>query len=294
MSQLKLTIDGVTKPFDWFMNEYVMCYYPKLDEVTYRVPPIHFNIQSLRKSTDYIQIKQDGSLAVKPVLAAEESKHKTFSSEESKHKTLTNSVSTSSVESIMERDQITYRRDLEDAHKDISNEFMPCSQPQQELTEALRNCRLNSSLEPTEVSIHGNKQTQDLSSCIGLSPVTISVNKSVTEPSIKIQNSYWDSSGVGVQNKASSFSISSSQSSDTVSSSRKMPLGEAASELRMAASVCVQNLQDVDVLSEVMTKDVRADEGRDLVFGILCVCVCDRADEDRDLVVGLFFVFCES
>ncbi|BFZ24434.1 hypothetical protein BsWGS_27473 [Bradybaena similaris] len=279
VSQLKLTIDGVTKPFDWFMNEYVTSYYPKLDEVTYRVPPIHFNIQSLRKSTDYIQIKQDGSLAVKPVLAAEESKHKPFpseeskhktvTSEESKHKTLTNAASTYSVEVIMERDQINYRSDLEDAYNDISNEFMPRSQPQQELTEALRKCHLNSSLEPTRVSMHGSRLTQDLSSCVGLSPVTISVNKSVAEPNIRIQNSYLDSSAVGVQNKASTFSLSSSQSSDTVSSSRKMPLGEAASELRLAASVCVQSLQDVDVLSEVMTKDVRADEGENRVIGAL-------------------------
>ncbi|XP_005112279.1 uncharacterized protein LOC101862849 [Aplysia californica] len=52
VSQLKLTIDGVTRGFDQFMEEYVQCYYPNVEEQTYRVPPIHFNIQSFQKPSD--------------------------------------------------------------------------------------------------------------------------------------------------------------------------------------------------------------------------------------------------
>jgi len=52
VSQLQLTIDGVTRGFDQFMEDYVKCYYPNVEEQTFRVPPIHFNIQSFKKPAD--------------------------------------------------------------------------------------------------------------------------------------------------------------------------------------------------------------------------------------------------
>ncbi|KAH9513804.1 hypothetical protein Btru_031448 [Bulinus truncatus] len=55
LSQLKLTIDGVMKTFDEFMDEYVLTYYPDVDTESYRVPPIHFNIQSLKNPVEYIK-----------------------------------------------------------------------------------------------------------------------------------------------------------------------------------------------------------------------------------------------
>ncbi|XP_059168650.1 uncharacterized protein LOC131950481 [Physella acuta] len=55
LGQLKLTIDGVTRGFDEFMDDYVSCYYPDVDTKSYRVPPIHFNIQSFHKPEEYIK-----------------------------------------------------------------------------------------------------------------------------------------------------------------------------------------------------------------------------------------------
>ena len=41
--------------FDDFMEKYVSCYYPEVDSRTYRVPPLHFNIQSFKRGTDYLK-----------------------------------------------------------------------------------------------------------------------------------------------------------------------------------------------------------------------------------------------
>ncbi|CAL1532451.1 unnamed protein product, partial [Lymnaea stagnalis] len=57
LGQLKLTIDGETRAFDEFMDEYVKCYYPDVETKSYRVPPIHFNIQSFKKPADYVKEK---------------------------------------------------------------------------------------------------------------------------------------------------------------------------------------------------------------------------------------------
>lgn len=54
VSELQLTIDGVTQSFDEFMDNYVNNYYPNVDTQTYRVPPIHFNIQSFRSPEDVL------------------------------------------------------------------------------------------------------------------------------------------------------------------------------------------------------------------------------------------------
>ncbi|GFR85738.1 hypothetical protein ElyMa_004181600 [Elysia marginata] len=55
IGQLQLTINGVTMGFDNFMETYVTSYYPDVDHKTYRVPPLHFNIQSFKKGTEYLE-----------------------------------------------------------------------------------------------------------------------------------------------------------------------------------------------------------------------------------------------
>ncbi|GFO15953.1 hypothetical protein PoB_004245800 [Plakobranchus ocellatus] len=59
VGQLQLTIDGVTMGFDDFMEEYVSSYYPNVETTTYRVPPLHFNIQSFKKGSSYVQTATD-------------------------------------------------------------------------------------------------------------------------------------------------------------------------------------------------------------------------------------------
>lgn len=45
----------MTRGFDEFMDDYVSCYYPDVNTKSYRVPPIHFNIQSFQKPEDYVK-----------------------------------------------------------------------------------------------------------------------------------------------------------------------------------------------------------------------------------------------
>lgn len=54
IGQLQLTINGITMGFDDFMEKYVTSYYPDVETKTYRVPPLHFNIQSFRKGSEYV------------------------------------------------------------------------------------------------------------------------------------------------------------------------------------------------------------------------------------------------
>ncbi|XP_076438825.1 uncharacterized protein LOC143277807 [Babylonia areolata] len=53
VSGLYLSIGSVTKPFASYMEEYVDLYYPHYLTDTYRVPPIHFNIQKITREGAY-------------------------------------------------------------------------------------------------------------------------------------------------------------------------------------------------------------------------------------------------
>ncbi|KAK7096286.1 uncharacterized protein [Littorina saxatilis] len=53
LSSLTLSIGNVSKTFSSYMEEYVDLYYPNFLTQTYRVPPIHFNIQKIRQEKGY-------------------------------------------------------------------------------------------------------------------------------------------------------------------------------------------------------------------------------------------------
>ncbi|RUS85757.1 hypothetical protein EGW08_006471 [Elysia chlorotica] len=88
IGQLQLTINGVTMGFDDFMDEYVSSYYPDVETKTYRVPPLHFNIQSFKRGTDYLEDMKD-SRRSDPAEKEQSQNNSHFSESESEEEEIT-------------------------------------------------------------------------------------------------------------------------------------------------------------------------------------------------------------
>uniref|UniRef100_A0A2C9LH51 Uncharacterized protein n=1 Tax=Biomphalaria glabrata TaxID=6526 RepID=A0A2C9LH51_BIOGL len=207
LSQLKLTIDGVTKTFDEFMDEYVLSYYPDVDSNSYRVPPIHFNIQSLKKPVDYLK-----DISVKSI-------------------------------------------DVDDTEILSEKEFMPCRTPYKWKVTKADYCKKTTEFNLDSGKTFGQKlSTQNQE------------NDSIPPSSCEDRNS---------KNKQLKIADSMSQRNPAErcsSETPQVPLNEM--------------FKGVEVLSEVMKKDTRADEGENRVISSLEYIANDPQEKPMFIICG--------
>lgn len=277
MKHLKLTISGVTKPFDEFMDEYVSCYYPKLEEQTYRVPPIHFNIQSFKKPREYIQNMKGNSPPTKSSSDLREVNCGTAS--ESMLGFLKEGVDNESENNIQRGEP-----------SNIRNQFMPPYRSYHMSAKRSSNCSDNTGPLEHQTLKSGSSQATVPQAVVSSLDTTHSENsqrrnrssgKSHDSQSTQYNSHHQHTAVPAEFNSKSRFigSEASAQSTPTVSKLQSQSLPSASvkggkmsteipPEMRSSKNICLEALQDVEVLCEVMAKDTRADEGEPQLLSI--------------------------
>lgn len=255
VSQLKLTVDGVMKPFDEFMDEYVSAYYPDVEERTYRVPPIHFNIQSFKKPVEYLQHSRD------PLAKGTSS--------------VTGDVRSTTQESDLGEEGSNKCGDGDHSEKInsavVNSDFMPAYYQYRMTADKINDGANLVGPEKLEMPRCENghdgrlKMTKSFVAGMGhAKKPLISKQKTTLKAQVSTKNGQMSKSrGFETSNRLSSgMSSSSSHSPSPPSDNRKKHSDELPSQYKPKPDPRLEALQDVEVLSEVMTKDIRADEGK--------------------------------
>ncbi|BFZ15175.1 hypothetical protein BsWGS_18214 [Bradybaena similaris] len=252
--QMKLTVDGVTKSFDEFMDKYITCYYPNVEERTYRVPPIHFNIQSLKKPIEYINtIKGDSVL-----------KSITSGSVNKENNNLEN---------------------LSSAHLSKMNGSDDNTNIIQGVTSKLKSAAQtsNSTGKNSNFTDHGNLTISvvvdsEHGSSSSLQKPGRDSNNLDSLSSRKSPDKHFLSSGIYFKDSPNSSSsllcadttINTSHPFVTITSDMRSEFSDSSPSVSPTPTdVTLQSLQDVEILSKVMDKDIRKDEGENRVISAL-------------------------
>lgn len=251
VGQMKLTVDGVTKSFDEFMDDYVTCYYPNVEGRTYRVPPIHFNIQSLKKPIEYINtIKGDSVL-----------KSITSGSGNKENNNLENCLSA----------HLSKMNGSDDDTSNIQGVTSNLKYADQPSIAAGKNRNFtdqgvsvvadseNGSSNSLQIPSRDGKMSLQDSNYLDLLSSRKSPDKHILSSGIYFKDSPNSSSSLlcadSTTNTSHPFVASTSDMRSEISDS-------SPSVSPTPTDVTLQSLHDVEILSKVMDKDIRKDEGK--------------------------------
>ncbi|CAG5134338.1 unnamed protein product [Candidula unifasciata] len=265
VGQMKLTVDGVTKSFDEFMDQYVTAYYPNVGERTYRVPPIHFNIQSLKKPNEYISAFK-GDSVLKSINGGPVNKESNnFESHLSAHQSEIACIG-NDTNSNFQGDTIQFKSI---PHSSISFGKNSHSEGQGDLPRSAvvqshysfsNNLQKSGDYTEGERSLEGSVGQDSLS-------VRSSPDKFISSSGIYFKDS--PNSSSSLLHAAVPASDTSHQTVALASSMRRELPDSCFFVARTPPSALLQAVQDVDILSKVMDKDIRKDEGENRVISAL-------------------------